>query len=175
MISEVTDPVVVGKVSGVYGVKGWVKIFSHTQPRENILEYNPWWLKLGGTWQRFSVADGKQHGKGVIARFEDIIDRDQALALRNADIAISREQLDALAEGEYYWSDLIGLAVVNLEGIALGRIDSLFETGANDVIVVKGDGASGDEERLIPFVQPDVVKNVDLAAGVMTVDWGEDY
>lgn len=169
-MSETSAPLIVGKVSGVYGVKGWVKIYSHTQPRENILDYNPWLLRIGGSWQPFQVEAGKAHGKGVIAQLEGMTDRDQALLLRNAEIAISKDQLSGLEQDEYYWSDLIGLRVVNTDGIEFGIIDSLFETGANDVIVVKG-----EEERLIPFVQPDVVAKVDLEAGVMTVDWGEDY
>lgn len=169
-MSEITEPLVVGQVSGVYGVQGWVKVYSYTKPRENILNYNPWFLKLGGEWRQVAVETGKVHGKGVIVRLENTIDRDQALALRNADIAISRGQLAELEEDEYYWSELVGLQVVNLDGVTFGHIDSLFETGANDVIVVKG-----EEERLIPFLQPNVVRKVDLEAGVMTVDWGEDY
>ena len=167
----------VGKLNGLYGVKGWVKIFSNTQPKENILTYSPWYLKRNGQWQEFELLSGKSHGKGVIAQLAGCTDRDIASGLIGSEIAIKREQLAAPASGEYYWSDLIGLLVKNLEDIELGTITSMLETGANDVIVVRGekDAKGKRRERLIPFVTEEVVHEVNLEEGFMTVDWEEEF
>lgn len=167
----------VGKLSGLFGVKGWVKIFSNTQPKENILNYSPWYLKRGGQWQEFKVLSGKIHGKGVIAQLSGCTDRDIAAELIGSEIAIKREQMATPASGEYYWADLVGLNVKNLEGVELGKIDSMLETGANDVIVVLGtDSDKGKKrERLIPFVTQEVVHEVNLEQGFMTVDWDAEF
>ncbi len=159
-----------GRISGVHGVKGWVRVFSYTEPRENIVNYQPWYLRRGDDWQPWRLAEGRAHGKGVIARLEDCEDRDQALALMNCEIGVRRDQMPEPAPGEYYWNDLIGLNVVTLQNEQLGRVDHLLETGANDVLVV-----SGDRERLIPFVLDKVVKQVDLDAGVIQVDWDKEF
>jgi 16S rRNA processing protein RimM len=145
-------------------------VYSYTQPRENIIQYQPWYLKQSGNWQPRQVAEGKRHGKGVVARLADCTDRDQALSLMDVEIGISREQLPDPAPGEYYWGDLQGLEVVNQNEESFGRVDHLIETGANDVLVVKG-----ERERLIPFVLEQVVTRVDLDAGVIQVDWDKDF
>ena len=173
--------VTVGKVNGLFGVKGWIKVFSDTQPRENILTYSPWFLKRDGQWQEFKLLTGKAHGKGVIAHLSGCIDRDVAAELVGSEIAIMREQLPKPAPGEYYWSDLKGLKVSNLEGIELGYVDSMLETGANDVMVVLNDdgeagkATKGKRERLIPFVTADTVQEVNIEQGYITVDWDEDF
>lgn len=136
--------VALGKVNGLFGVKGWIKVFSDTQPRENILNYSPWFLKHNGQWQEFKLLSGKPHGKGVIAQLAGCSDRDIAAELIGSQIAIKREQLPKASPGEYYWSDLKGLKVINLEGIDLGKVASMLETGANDVMVVLGN--DGDDE-----------------------------
>jgi 16S rRNA processing protein RimM len=151
-------------------VRGWVRVYSYTRPRDNILRYNPWYIQRGGSWEEWPLAEGGQHGKGVIARLESCDDRDQARALMGCEIGIRRAQLPAAAPGEYYWSDLQGMKVVTLEGESLGTVDHLFETGANDVLVVKG-----ERERLIPFVLNQVVVAVDLEAGEIRVDWDKDF
>lgn len=161
--------VVVGQVNGFYGVRGWVKVFSQTAPREGIAAYKPLYLKRGGNWHPIAVAEGRLQGKGVVLKFEGIDDRDAAATLMGAELAVKRSQLPPTAADEYYWTDLIGLAVVNQDGVDLGTIDHLFETGANDVIVVRG-----DRERLIPFVQGSVIKRIDLATRRMDVDWDAD-
>ena len=161
--------VILGEITGIYGVKGWVKVFSHTKPLENICEYNPWLIRMGKTWKPFRV-EAKRHGKGIIAQLEGYHDRDQARELIGAEIATTRDQLPALSKDEYYWTDLEGLRVIHIDGTEIGEVDHLFATGANDVIVVKG-----DEERLIPFVQGDVIKKIDLEAGVIEVDWPLDF
>lgn len=154
----------------MYGVKGWVRVFSYTQPRDNIIHYQPWYLRRSDGWQAQHVAEGGGHGKGVIARLEGCDNREQAAALMNCDIRVLRDQLPATAPGEYYWSDLQGLEVVTLDNEPLGKVDHMLETGANDVLVVRG-----ERERLIPFVHDHVVKQVDLVAGVIRVDWDKDY
>ena len=158
-----------GRIVGLFGVRGWVKVFSYTQPREAILDYDRWCLKQGDAWQTTEVVEGKRHGKSVIARFAGIEDRDAAAELVGRDIAIERDDMPGPADGSYYWSDLEGLKVVHRDGTEMGRVAYLLETGANDVLVTEG-----DKERLIPFVVEKVILDVDLAAGVITVDWEWD-
>jgi len=158
--------VVLGRVAGVYGVHGWVRVFSETEPRENILSYSPW--LVGGVTRE--VVEGRRHGKGLVARLAGFDDRDQAAALVGREIAVRREQLPPARPDELYWADLEGLAVETRDGVSLGRVSHLFDTGANDVMVVKG-----ERERLIPFVWGDVVEDVDLAAGKIRVDWDPDF
>ncbi len=169
--------ILLGKVSGVFGVKGWVKVHSDTEPRENILTYSPWYLQRQGQWQEYRLLAGKRQGKTVIAQLEHVSDRDVAVELRDTRIAIRRSQLPSAEEGNYYWSDLVGLQVVTTTGIELGQIDALMETGANDVLVVheKADAGHKPVERLIPFIQDAVVKSIDLSSGEMIVDWDPDF
>jgi 16S rRNA processing protein RimM len=170
MSESAQDMIVVGKISGLYGVRGWCKVFSHTEPRDNILMYSPWYLRKGNEWQAVEVVEGRQHGKGIIAHLQGCDDRDAAAALMGTEVAIKREQLGSLAEDEYYWSDLIGCRVETVDGVELGHIERMMETGANDVIVV-----AGERECLIPFVQGDVVVEVDIAAKRVRVDWDPDF
>lgn len=157
--------VAVGRIVGLFGVRGWVKVHSYTRPREAILQYSPWQVELAGAWRSFGVAEGRRQGKGIVARLEGYSDRDSAAALIGAEIAIAASQLPEAGEGEYYWAELEGMRVVNLAGQELGRVSYLFETGANDVLVVQG-----ERERLIPFGKG-IVQEVDRAAGVIRVDW----
>ena len=162
--------VVVGKIAGLFGVKGWVKIFSYTDPRDGILDYAPWYLMLNGEYLCVESDAGKRHGKGVIAHLKSVDDRDAAARLINVEIAIRRDQLPEAQEGEYYWADLTGLKVVTLAGKTLGTVSYLFETGANDVMVV-----AGDRERLIPFLRDSVIRSIDLEKGLIEVDWDPDF
>ena len=159
---------IVGRVTGVYGLRGWVKVFSETEPRENILRYSPWYLGPSGTER--AVAEGKRHGKSIIARLQGCEDRDTAAALIGAVIALRRAQMPPPGANEFYWADLEGLTVETLEGRELGRVDRLFSTAANDVVVVKG-----ERERLIPFLWDDVIRDVDFERGVMRVDWDPEF
>lgn len=159
-----------GKISGLFGIKGWVRIFSYTEPKENILDYSPWLLCKDNTAKEFKVLAGKAQGKAVVACLEGVNDRDAAAKLQGADIEIFYSQLPQAEQGSYYWADLIGLKVITTQGVALGEVDHLMETGANDVLVVKG-----ERERLIPFLQPQTVTRVDLDAGLLIVDWDPEF
>lgn len=158
-----------GRIVGLFGVRGWVKVFSYTDPREAVLEYQGLLLGQNGEWKTADVAEGQRHGKSVIAHFKGIDDRDQAEALVGAEIGVSRDALPDPTDGHYYWSDLIGMEVVHLDGTVLGSIESMLETGAHDVMVLKG-----DQERLIPFVTDKIVLGVDFAEKRISVDWEWD-
>lgn len=166
---------VLGRVAGLYGVRGWVKVYSHTQPMEALLGYRECLLCLDGDWRPRKLAEGRRQGKGLVARFAGIEDRDEAAALVGADIGVFRESLPPTAEDQYYWADLEGLEVRHTDGRVLGRVAYLLETGAHDVLAVRS-AAPGEEagERLIPFVPGRYVLNVDLERGVIDVDWEWD-
>jgi len=160
----------IGRVSGLYGVRGWVKLFSYTDPKANLLEFRDLQLGSGDERRPAVLAEGRAQGKTLVGRFEGVTDRDQAARLVGAEIAIRRAQLPETAADEVYWTDLIGLEVVNVHGESLGTVDRLLATGANDVLVLRG-----DTERLIPFLRGTVVKDIDQAAGRITVDWERDF
>lgn len=159
---------ILGRISGLFGVKGWVKIFSETEPQDAILSYSPW--LLGAEREQRQVLEGHRHGKALVARLAGCANRDEAASLVGMDIAVGRQQLPTLSEDEFYWVDLEGLVVETLAGAALGTLDHLFSTPGNDVMVVKG-----DRERLIPFLWENVVKDVDLVARRIRVDWDPDF
>jgi len=160
--------VTLGHISGVHGVSGWLKIYSLTEPREAIFGYQPW--LLGEQKDTVRIKEGKRHGKHLIALLEDASDRSQAENLVNRQIAVFRDQFPELPETEFYWADLIGLAVKTQSGTELGNIKTMLATGANDVMVVQG-----ERERLIPFVQGPYVKRVDVEQGLVVVDWDPDF
>lgn len=164
------DYITVGKIVSAHGVRGAVKVFSETDTPANILKYRPWYLLRHGQWVETKVLGGHPQGSAVVAQLEGVSDRDAALALAHTEVAIKRSQLPALKKGEYYWADLIGLKVINLQDVDLGVVRELFATGANDVLVVQA-----EVERLIPFVMGVIVLEVDLKAGTMRVDWEPDY
>ena len=171
-----SDWVVVGKLLGPYGIKGWMKLYSHTDPMDNISEYNPLWVHREGNWQPINVERVQRHGKGLVAKIAGCDDREQVPAFTGCELAIKREQLPDLQDDDFYWSDLEGLTVKTLDGDCLGKISHLFETGSNDVMVVKGNADSIDrQERLIPYLWEDVVQQVDLAKGEITVDWDKEF
>lgn len=161
--------IVVGRIAGVFGIKGWVRVFSYTDPPENILDYGPW--LLGDTeLTAYRVSEGARHGRGIIAHLDGVNDRDVARALIGKPVWVPRERFHEAGPDQYYWSDLMGLRVVNGEGADLGRVEDLIETGANDVLVVRG-----ERRRLLPFVVGRVVTSVDREAGVINVEWDADF
>ncbi|MUV15121.1 ribosome maturation factor RimM [Noviluteimonas gilva] len=161
----------VGKIHGGFGIKGEVKLESFTEPPERIFKYQPWTLRdAQGRERACTGAKGRVTPKGVVAVIPDIADRDAADAMRGTDVFVPRSTLPPPAPGEYYWVDLEGLRVANLEGVDFGTVSHLFSTGANDVLV-----AQGDRERMIPFVEPDYIKSVDFDARLVIVDWDADF
>jgi len=165
--------IIVGKINGVYGVKGWVKVFSETDPREGITKYNPWYLKQQGKWREVKVECGRRQAKTIVAKLEGYDDRDESLLLNGAVIGIEPEQMNSLTKDEFYWRDLMGCRVVNQQEVELGVVSKLFETGANDVLVVTSD--KDDREHLIPWTLDNTIIEVDLEQGLITVDWDEDF
>jgi 16S rRNA processing protein RimM len=162
--------VVLGKVGGLYGVRGWVKLWSFTDPVENLLDYPDLELGRDGRWERVRLVEGRRQGEALVARFDECTDRDQAALLVGAELAVTRDRLPAPGQGEFYWADLVGLQVVTTGGVELGRVDHMMATGANDVMVV-----AGDRERLLPFVPGRFVTEVDLAGGRIVVDWDPEF
>ena len=157
-----------GKITGVFGIKGWLKIQSFTSPPENILNYPSWIIDNQGIEDLYSVTQGRKHNNKIIVKLEKIDDRTTAEFLINSKIQILRSDLPKLSNENYYWSDLEGLRVLNSEDKVIGRIESLIETGANDVMVVN---TSKDERILIPFVMHEVIKEVNIELNYVKVDW----
>lgn len=172
------DHVVLGKLTSPYGVKGWLKVYSYTSPMEGILEYDEWVLRHEGRLERRRLIQGRRQGKGLVAQIEGVDSREAAEALSGAEILLPKAALPELSGDDFYWHELEGLRVVTREGVVLGRIDHLFETGANDVMVVKGTleaDAIDARERLLPFLPEEVILEVDLEASTMTVDWDPEF
>lgn len=161
--------ILIGQVSGCFGVKGWLKIFSYSNPRENITTYKSW--IIGG--RLYESIESKKNGKLIVAKLNGIDDKETAATFMGQDIEIEQAQLPQLESNHYYWRDLIGLQVSNTQGVDFGKIKSLLETGANDVIIIKG-----DRERLIPYIadgsEHQTIIKVDLETQTMVVDWHEN-
>jgi 16S rRNA processing protein RimM len=170
MAQNCRDTILVGRVCGVFGLAGWIKVFSYTEPRENIVRYTPWHLLFEGCERVMKVADGRRQGNGVVAKLAGVEDRESAGELVGTDIAVLPAQFEPLPAQEYYWTQLVGLEVVNTEGCVLGTVDHLLRTGANDVMVL-----TGKRERLIPFVRGQIVQDINLDVGVIKVDWAHEF
>ncbi|GAA0658719.1 MULTISPECIES: ribosome maturation factor RimM [Rheinheimera] len=171
------DLVVLGKFGAVYGINGWLKVNSYTDIPEGIFDYTPWQIQVQGNWRQMQISGKKRHGNGLIVKLADVADRDQAQLYVNADIAVERSALPQLAEGDFYWRDLMGMAVVNEAGYHLGEVVDMMETGSNDVLVVKANksDAFGKTERLLPFLTDSVIKEVNNAERRILVDWDPDF
>jgi 16S rRNA processing protein RimM len=161
--------VVMGRIAGPFGVKGWVKVQPFTAATKSLTVYATWWLGRDGGWQEHQIEQAKAQGRVVVAKLKDCEDPETAMLLRGRQVAIPREAFPQTEASEFYWADLIGLRVVNDAAQDFGEVIQILETGANEVLVVQG-----ERERLIPFIA-DVIREVDLAAGVIRVDWGVDY
>lgn len=158
--------IILGRVVGVYGVRGWLKVFSETSPLENIFSYSPWLVD----GEEHQVVAWRAHGKGLVAQLTGYDDRDRARVLVGKAISIRRDQLPPPSAGEFYWADLQGLRVETREGVGLGKVSHLIETGANDVLVVRG-----ARERLLPFVWDQFVLDIDFESGRILVDWDPEF
>jgi len=167
--------VVVGHIAGVYGIKGWVKIRSYTDPIENILHYRCWQLGLQDGWQKRRLIEGRRHGKGLVALIEGFETPEFARNFVSTEIAIERSELPEIAEDEYYWADLIGLKVVTIDGYTLGKISHLIATGANDVMIVRSSSETGKHEHYVPYIRGDVVRQIDLDSATIEVDWDPEF
>ena len=183
---ETSEKVILGRITGVYGVKGWLKVFSYTNPMEAIVDYSPWYIRAEGrkkaAWNRVELKAGKRHAKTVVVKLENCNDRDAAMAYIGSEIAIEPEQLESLKEkNEYYWRDLIGLRVINQQNVELGVVKGLLETGANDVLVVTSEIESAEgstaevRERLIPWTMNNAIIAVDMERKVIEVDWDPEF
>jgi 16S rRNA processing protein RimM len=164
------DLVVMARIAAPFGIKGWLKLQTFTQEPDSLDAYASWLIKAPSGWEEWELEEFAVNAKGAVAKLKGCDDRSQAELIAKRDIAIPRESLDEAGDGEHYWIDLIGADVVNPLGERLGKIETLMETGANDVLVVK----LGTEELLIPFIA-DVIVNVDRVARVVTVNWSKDY
>ncbi len=158
-----------GRIVAPFGVKGWIKVQPFTATAENLLAYTAWWLDHDDNWREYQVTGSKVQGRAVVAKLEGCDDRNAAALFRSKQVAVPRDAFPNTAANEFYWTDLIGLNVVNNAAQDFGRVVRMLQTGANDVLVVHG-----ERERLIPFIA-DVIRQVDLAGGVIRVDWGADY
>ena len=176
--SAVDDWVVVARIAGCYGLKGWVKLHSYTHPVENVLEFGSWRVKRREGYEAVEFDVGQRRGKGLVAHMAGVDDRTRAESYRGLEVEVPASVLPALPEGDYYWRDLQGLEVWCQAGddrLLLGKVDYLIETGANDVLVVAAcEGSIDQRERLIPYLPGDSVTAVDLASGVIEVDWFVD-
>lgn len=166
---------VAGKITGSFGIKGWVKIHSYTEPLENFLGFDSWMLKRRSGLEPITFSFGKRHGKGLVAHIEGVDDRELAETFKGLEVAVRADSLPQLEQGDYYWRQLQGLQVWCQQGDKrelLGTVDYLIETGANDVLVIKAcDDSLDDRERLIPYLPGDVVTGVDLEQGTIEVNW----
>ena len=161
------DLLTVGKITGHFGVKGEVKVFSYTQPMDNITRYQQWYVGE----RLYKGIKARKHGKTIIAQLPDINSREAAQILIGHTVSVAMSQLSELSEDDFYWHQLIGLTVINQDGRVLGRVESLFETGANDVMVVKNAEAADNSSMLIPYLYGQTIERVDLDASEIRVDW----
>ncbi|SFN69581.1 16S rRNA processing protein RimM [Izhakiella capsodis] len=171
------NPIVMGKLGAAFGIRGWLKVFSSTEDAESIFDYQPWFIQRAGKWQQVELESWKRHSQEIIIKVKGFDDRDAAALLTNCEVVVDANSLPPLEEGDYYWKDLMGCKVVTSKGYELGKVVDMMETGSNDVLVVKANlkDAFGVKERLIPFLNEQVIKKVDLATGFIEVDWDPGF
>ncbi|MEZ8193346.1 MULTISPECIES: ribosome maturation factor RimM [Vibrio] len=176
-MSEQNERIVVGKLGSTYGIRGWLKVFSYTDNAESIFDYAPWYLNQKGKWVEYKVESWKRHGQGYVCKLAGLEVREEAQLMTNFEIAIDPASLPELSEEEFYWRELFGMQVVTTKGYSLGEVTDLLETGSNDVLVVKANlkDAFGQKERLIPYLEEQVIKKVDREARRIEVDWDPGF
>ncbi|MFK5891612.1 MAG: ribosome maturation factor RimM [Pseudomonadota bacterium] len=172
--------IILGKLNAHHGIKGWLKVFSYTDPKQNILSYSQVMLFRDGQencWKKVEIIDGRLQGKGVVVHIKGYDNREASAELIGSTVVVTRENLEKLPEDDYYWVDLIGSKVINQEGIVLGNIVDMLATPANDVMIVKHqEKPEGiQQEYLIPYVMGQFVLAVDLSSGEIQVDWDVDF
>ncbi len=166
----------VGRITSVYGVKGWVKLYSYTDPMQGIFDYKHWWLKTCSGWQIIKLSHGRLQGRGLVTSVKGYTDRDQAKDICGMSVYIDTKELPVLEDGDYYWSRLKGFRVITKEGFFLGKVFQLMETGANDVIVVRAcEGSFDCAERLIPYAPGTYVLDINLEQQLIVVDWDPEF
>ncbi len=177
MSEQHNEKMIVGKFGATYGIRGWLKLFSYTNEAENIFDYAPWFIKQGGQWQEIKLESWKRHNKGLVCKLEGIEEREPARLLTNFEIAINPDALPELPAEEIYWRDIIGMQIVTDKGYHLGEVVDMLATGSNDVMVVKANlkDAFGQKERLIPFLNEQVIKTIDQEAQRIEVDWDPGF
>ena len=168
---NVNDLVIMGRIVAPYGVFGWLKVLPDTEQIDGLLDYKTWWIGKDNDWRELKVEEAKIHNDVVVVKLQGISERDGAFACKGKQVAVPRAELPKPGKNEYYWSDLIGLQVKNLQAVDFGKISDVFATGANDVIVAKNDEG---RERLVPFIDAAIIE-VDMVAKTVLVDWDADF
>ena len=163
------DKIIIGRFASTYGVRGWLKVISYTDPIDNILKYPNWQTEHAAQWETITIEENRPHGKGIVVKLSGCDSPEQARLYTNQPIAINREELPTLAKEEYYWADLMGLRVITQDGTDLGRIDDILATPANDVLVIKN-----DRKRLLPYTT-EVIQSINLEDKLMIVDWDPEF
>lgn len=169
MNSITATPLIIGRFGRTFGVSGWIKIISFTTSKENILDFKPWLIKKQDSWEEFNYSESKIHAGSIVIKLPNCSSPEAASRFTNIEIAVWHDQLPKLKNDEYYCVDLIGLEVVNKEGVNFGVVQDIMPTGSNDVLVVVG-----ERRRLIPYLSHVILK-VDLTSKIITVDWEEDF
>lgn len=166
------EMIILGKVNGLFGIKGWVKLYSETRPKEGICDYSAFNLQINGQWRRYEIEAIKPQAKTIIAKLKTVDTPEDAQLLQGAIIGVTADELPKLKKGSYYWRDLIGSQVKSTEGIEFGIVDGILETGANDVLIIKD---NDNKERLVPFTVGHAVVSVDVEQKLIIVDWDADF
>jgi 16S rRNA processing protein RimM len=169
-VDKNSDWVVIGRFGRPHGIKGLISIISFTDPRDNILSYTDWHAYINKQWQPVKLLDLTSNNKSILAKVDGYVEREDLAYLTNIDIGIKSEQLPMLDEGEFYWSQLVGMEVVTVEGISLGQVTEILSTGANDVLVVVG-----EKRHLIPYLPGKSIIKVNDSQRIITVDWDMDF
>ena len=164
------NKILVGKISNPHGIKGWVKVISFTDPIQNILSYKKWTISDNETEKTYCLEDSRIQGNKIVIKLEGVNNRDDADLLKNLQIEINRSDLPKLEENSYYWEDLVDFNVIDIKGMHVGKVDSLFRTGSNDVLVIINETK---QRLLVPFIMEEVIKYVDLDKELISIDWAE--
>ena len=162
--------VIVGRFGRPHGIKGFVSVYSFTEPSDNILSYSDWHVSLNHSWQPIKILSVQIHNKTIVAQIEGYPERESVALLTNVEIAIRKEQLASLAPDEYYWHQLIGMKVINQQAQEFGLIIEIMPTGSNDVLVVQG-----EKRHLIPYLPGQFIIEINDKSQTMIVDWDMDF